>query len=196
MAKLISTRRLNTILAGLAGLILLTFLLVYSETGSPPTLSPDQQVDNNPDYYLRNVNSRQFDEQGALDFTVVTQSIEHNPKDNSAKLKEPFFSLYRDGKLEWTITSQSGTVYEAGEKVDLQQRVIIASSDQQTTLKTPQLVIFPDKKLVKTNKPVTLLNPNGFTRAVGLRADLHTKTIELLDQVRGQYERILFNDES
>ncbi|MEE8058902.1 MAG: LPS export ABC transporter periplasmic protein LptC [Pseudomonadales bacterium] len=195
MVSQLSTRVINTTFACLAVVMLLTFLLAYSETGTPPTLGLEQSNDTLPDYYLTNIRSTQFDKQGMLDFTMASPSVEHNPKDNSANLKEPVFNLYQEGALVWTISSQSGVVYNGEVKVDLQQRVIISSIDQEIILKTPQLVVFPNKKLAKTNKPVTLLNPNGFTRAVGLRADLQTKTIDLLEQVRGQYEGVLYDDE-
>ncbi len=196
MASLLSTRIINTAIASTAVAVLLVYLLSYSETGAPPSIGLEQTQDNRPDYYLVNTRNSHFDQQGALEFTVNSQFVEHNPKDNSADMKEPLFKLYRDGALSWTVSSQSGVVHEGGNEVDLQQRVVITSSDNTTILKTPQLIIFPNKKLAKTSKPVTLQNPNGFTRSIGLNANLQSKEIDLLSQVRGQYQGILNDDEN
>jgi lipopolysaccharide export system protein LptC len=187
---------MNTLIASAAAVLLLVFLLSYSETGTPPTFSTQSSQNTLPDYYLLESNSSQFNQQGLLDFTMTSTAITHNPEHNSIDLKEPKLHLYQDGELAWLVTAHTGAIYNSGKKVDLQQRVVISSSDQEITLKTPQLTIFPDKKLAKTNKPVTLQNPNGFTRAIGLKANLETKNIDLLKQVRGQYQGVLYNNES
>lgn len=194
MAALLNTKVINAAIAGSAVILLLFFLLFYSETGAPPSIKKNLAEDNRPDYFLHNTVSANYDQQGVLDLTVNTEKITHNPRDDSADIKAPQFELYRDGSQAWTITAQSGVVNNSGSIFDLQQRVVITSSDQATILKTPQLLIFPNKKLAKTSKPVTLQNPNGFTRSIGLEADLQTKTIKLLSQVRGQYEGVLGND--
>ena len=196
MATLLSTRVINTAIAGTAAAVLLMYLLSYSETGSPPIIVEQPTQNKRPDYYLVNTQSTHFDQQGLLDIAIDSEFVEHNPDNNSADVKEPLFMLYRDGALSWTVSSQSGVIYKGGNQVDLQQRVVITSSDGATVLKTPQLIIFPNKKLAKTDKPVTLQNPNGFTRSIGLNADLQHKKIDLLNQVRGQYQGMLENDEN
>ena len=126
---------------------------------------------------------------------IFSSGVKHNPEDDSSILTDPELKLYRDGILDWTVTAQTGAVYKQGQQVQLQQRVVIASADGETTLKTPLLDVFPNKKLAKTDKPVTLLNPNGFTRSIGLNANLNNKRIDLLEQVRGQYQGVLSEDE-
>jgi lipopolysaccharide export system protein LptC len=194
MSTLLNTRMINTTIVGIATLILLAFLWSYSETGGPPTINLGQSQNNPSDYFLVNTLSTRFDQQGSLDTIVIGESILHNPKDNSATIKNPQFKIYRDGILSWTVNSQSGIISGKGNRVDLQQHVIISNPDQTTVLKTPQLIIFPEKKLAITNKPVTLQNPNCFTRSTGLKANLLSKRIDLLSQVRGQYEGESYDD--
>lgn len=186
--KLFSTRNINTSIAAMAGLILLIFLLAYSETGTPPALTDNMQTKQYPDFYLINSYSKQYDKEGSLDIIMKSQSLQHNPEDDSISLKRPYFQFFQDGVATWEIKALSGTAYNNGNKIDLEQRVAMINENKQSSLKTPQLFIYPNKKHANTEQPVTLRSPNSFTRAIGMKADLSTKQITLLDQVRGQYE--------
>jgi lipopolysaccharide export system protein LptC len=190
MKQLISTRVFNTTAALVALAVLLLFLLSYSETGSPPTILVEEPTSDYPDYYLVNAKSTQFGPQGALDMTIKSESILHEPQTNSSLLKQPRIALYQDGVLNWTIRSDTGVAYQTEQRIDLEQRVIIASGDNQTVLKTPFLALYPEEERAETDKPVTLQSPTGFTRSVGLKVNMKTKQIHLLDQVRGQYNAV------
>ena len=190
MKQLISTKLFNTIIAIMAVSVLLAFLWSYSETGSPPKLLSTQTSNINPRYYLFNAKSTHFDESGALSMTMKSDAVQHNPKDDSSILKQPRIALYRDGVLDWTVRSVSGVADQNAQRIDLQQRVIIASGDNQTVLRTPFLALYPDEERAETDKPVTMQSPTGFTRSIGLIANMKTKHVQLLDQVRGQYNAV------
>lgn len=186
--KLFSTRNINTSIAVMAGLVLLVFLLFYAETGTPPALTGNTQVKLQPDFYLIKSSTKEYDETGKLDIIMNSESLQHNPKDDSISLRKPYFQVYQNGIASWRIKALSGTAYNSGSKIDLEQRVEIINDNKRTSLTTPQLFVYPNKKRASTDKPVTLRNDNGFTRAIGMKADLEKKHIALLDQVRGQYE--------
>ncbi len=186
--KLLRRRTQNTLFAAAAGLVLVLFLLIYTETGSPPAFESETAADKQPQFYLTNSFSRQFDEQGLLDTTIQSDHIQHHPEDNSVGLHQPLIKLYQNGAPNWTISAETGQVTQEGEKVDLQDQVLIISNDQLTSLKTQQLFIYPSQKQAQTAQPVLLNSSNGTTSAIGLEADLNTQYIALLDQVRGQYE--------
>jgi lipopolysaccharide export system protein LptC len=196
MASRISPRLTNMVIAGVGAIVLLVFLLSYSETGSPPDFNRQTSLTKHSDYFLINTETIQFDSQGLLDTIASSENVQHNPKNDIAELLNPSVQLYRDGALAWTLKAQAGEIHNKGSKVILNRRVTVVSSDQQTRLKTPQLTVFPQKKLAKTKQPVTLLNPNGFTRSIGLDANLQTREIKLLKQVRSQYQGLRVDKES
>lgn len=196
MAALFKTKTVNAIFAFIAAGIIVAFLLSYTATGTLPTITTNSQLQKQPEFFLTNASNTHYDQRGRLDLILTAEEINHIPANDSVNIKEPELVMYRDGLHTWTITAQSGTVFQSGQRVELEQRVLATSSDQESIVKTPQLTVFPDKKLVKTNKPVTLLNPNGFTRSIGLKADLKTKKIDLLEHVRGQYQGVNNEDES
>lgn len=185
--KLFSTRNINTIIAAAAVLILMIFLFSYSETGTPPAFNSDNYTKQNPNFFLVNSRGLQFDENGERDIAISSERMVHNPEDDSINIREPRFTFFKDGEISWKVRAQSGVIDQGRDQLELQQRVEMVSSDGRSSLTTPQLFIFPNTKKAKTAKPVTLTNSNGFTRAIGMNADLQKKHIALLSQVRGQY---------
>ncbi|MGK0500363.1 MAG: lipopolysaccharide export system protein LptC [Oceanicoccus sp.] len=186
--KLLSTRNINTVVATFAAIVLIAFLLSYSETGTPPNFTSDSQSTQPADFYLINSHTTTYNQQGQKDFSLRSKQMRHQPADGSIKITAPQLAVFDNGMRSWNITAQTGVIYNNGKKIDLRQRVVINSADDETTLKTPQLFIFPNQKQAHTKKPVTLANANGFSRAIGMKANLNTKKIDLLEQVRSQYE--------
>lgn len=185
----------NMLMAGTTGVLILLFMLSYLDSGAPPSLTADQDKKPQVKFYITQANSREFDDQGLLDFTLNSDSVRHDPRNGSARLSNPHLEVFRDGNLQWITDAQLGIVSQHGNQVKLRQRVVVRSADEQSIMTTPTLIIYPEKKLAKTEQPVTLRNPHGFTRSIGLTADLNQKRIDLHQQVRGQYQGILFEDE-
>lgn len=180
----------NFIIITLSIAVVLSFLWNYSETGAPPMPALTGPTNHQTDFYLVKATSRQFDEHGLLDSELYSDTVDHYPGRNLAELSNPEIKFYKNGEHTWTITSQSGIVHGGGEQVDFSQRVVINSDDKQATLKTPFLTAYPNRKFAETDKPVTLVNPKGFTRAIGMTANLENKQVNLLKQVRGQYNAV------
>lgn len=195
MNRKLRARVFNSVIGLVTAILILVFLVDYSDNTSLPEFIPEQAIATHSQYFLINTRSTEYDEQGLLSFTLFSKEIEHNPADDSADMKDPEFELFDAGQRQWTVTAQLGTISADGTTLDLQQRVTVTSEDRSTIMKTPQLTIYPDKKLAKTDKPVTLQNPYGFTRSVGLRADMNRKRVELLEDVRGQYRGVQIEDE-
>ncbi|WP_101757607.1 LPS export ABC transporter periplasmic protein LptC [Oceanicoccus sp. KOV_DT_Chl] len=164
--QLLNRRRKNTLGLVIASLILVVFLFIYSDTGSPPAFNETADENRGSEFYLIHAASRQYDEAGNIDTTINSSQIKHNPVNNSIKIADPLIILHDQGLTQWQISAQSGVVYNEGEKIDLSQQVVIVSNDETTSLKTPQLFIYPNQKLADTEQPVTLHSANGFTRAL------------------------------
>lgn len=187
---LLSKKTNNLIIIALSAAIVLAFLWNYSETGAPAMPAQIAPSNHQTDFYLRSATIRQYDTQGQLDSTLYSDTVDHYPGRSLAELSKPVVKFYKDGQLSWTITSLSGIVYDGGDQVNFSQRVVINSDDQQAILMTPFLTAYPNRRFAETDKPVTLLNPKGFTRAIGMTANLEHKQINLLNQVRGQYNAV------
>lgn len=183
----ISKKSINALISSLSLAVLLSFLWYYSTTDHSSSKPNIQSMSQHTDFYFVNSTIKQFDEQGKLDTLFSSNTADHFPAQHLAKLSMPVIKLFKNGLHTWTITANSGIVYDDGEKVDLSQRVVATNNDQQTVMETPFLSIFPDKNTAQTDKPVTLTTPSALTKAIGMKANLNTKQVYLLDRVRGQY---------
>lgn len=189
--KLLSSLNINRIVIAIGAISVLLYLLAYSGSGLQPTRTSNTEISTQADFYLVNNVSTQFDEQGRLDRSLSSQRVLHNPGNQSIDLINPVFQLYTDGEHQWNVSAKTGVLFQHEDRAELVQQVVIVSKDQKTSLKTPSLTIYPKKKQAQTDKPVALLNSNGFTRAIGMKANLEKKEIALLNHVRGQYEPLV-----
>ncbi len=189
--KLLSSLNINRIVIAIGVVAVLLYLLAYPESGLQTTHTSHTEISTKADFYLINDVSTQFDEQGLLDTSVSSQRVLHNPGNHSIDLTNPVFQLYTAGEHQWDVSAKVGVLFQHEDRAELIQQVVIANTDRTTSLKTPSLTIFPEKRQAQTDKPVTLLNSNGFTRAIGMKADLEKKEIALLNHVRGQYEPLV-----
>lgn len=195
MNRRLRARLFNSSIGIITAVLVLVFLLDYSNTGSLPGMGPEAVLNTQSEYFLVNTDNREFDDAGRIKFRLLSAEVKHNPFDDGAELKAPHVEMFEEGEREWTIDSQLGKISADGSTINLEQRVVVSSEDQLTILRTPQLLIYPNDELAKTDKPVTLQNPYGFTRAVGLTADMRQQRVDLLDQVRGQYQGVGINNE-
>lgn len=196
MNRKLRAKLLNGSIGVITAALILSFLLDYSGPGRLPGLGQAPVVPTKPEYFMLGAHNVEFDAEGDIEFVLTSEEIRHNPLDDSAQLHTPHLELFEKGQREWTVNARLGTIAADGSKIDLTQRVVVNSEDQATVLKTPQLLIFPNEKLARTDKPVTLQNPYGFTRSIGLVADMENKRVELLQQVRGQYQGVSIHDET
>lgn len=195
MNRKFRSRLLNSIIGIVTAAMILLFLRNYSDTRSLPTLGSESELQVHSNYFLNNTTIREFNPQGVMTFTLTSREIEENPGDNSADIHRPELNLFRNGRLQWTISAELGTISDDGERLDLKRQVVVQSDDRDTVLTTPELTFFPDRKLAQTDSPVTLQTPYGMTHAIGLRAEMNDNRVELLQQVRGQYKGLPIEDE-
>jgi lipopolysaccharide export system protein LptC len=188
--RLLSNKNSNILIGALSAVLLLAFLWRYSETGVPPALSQAADKSNRIGFYLLQSNSKQFDQWGKIETSLYSDQLENYPLKKQAIMTNPVVKFYDNGVHTWTVTSRNGLIRNKGQRVDFSQQVVITSTDGKNTMKTPLLYTFPERKIAKTPKPVTLETPEGFTRAVGMEAQLTEKRVQLLNNVRGQYHAI------
>ena len=188
MNRRFRARLFNSFIGIVTAALILLFLSNYSDTRSLPTLGGESDLESRSNYFLINPEIKKFNQKGVLAFTLTSSEVEQDPTDSSARLIKPQLNLYNEGQQQWTISAELGTISSDGDRLDLERQVVIQSEDRETILQTAKLTLIPDRKLAETDNPVTLQTPYGLTRAIGLRADMNENRVELLHQVRGNYE--------
>ena len=149
---------------------------------------------NNParsDYILENFELVSLDEKGLESFSVAAPRLERDPRGKSLTLQLPRFSFPDKDGGRWNATSKSAWVAEKGVEVRLTDQVELVGpptpAGDRTRFSTANLQIFPKQDLALSQDRVTVSRADSILRGTGLRADMRSKHIQLLDDVKGRY---------
>ena len=145
------------------------------------------------DYDLGDFNLTTMNAAGRPRYHMQGQTLIHYADDDTAEVKLPQLTLYRQGEAPWSVRAEQARVTAGAETVFLQDQVRVArltdNPDDKLEILTPALQVVPAKQYAETDQPVTITTALGVTRAVGMQADLKLEHLELLAQVRGEYEK-------
>lgn len=151
-----------------------------------------QQLDHQPDTFMHNVSYFQYDYQGLLHSHLNTSLVIHYPRENSSYFNHPYYLIYTDKRVPWTVVANQGKSQGGVRQVYLWDHVKIHESQQstepETTIVTHTLTIFPNRFFAKTDKDVIITRPNSTIQATGMTADLKKGIVRLLSHSIGIYE--------
>ncbi len=140
-------------------------------------------------YYLLDATISDTNETGQLVYSLSAQRIDHIPADGSVQLTD--LKVLYAGEDSWTIQAERGAMGASRERLDLNGDVTITSVDVQTerntTIKTEQLTLDITSNQAHTDQEVRIHISGGELNAQGMQADLKSKKIDLLSDVRGLF---------
>jgi lipopolysaccharide export system protein LptC len=147
-----------------------------------------------PDAFMTDADYISFNPQGQWSSRLHAARITHYPERDTSILEVPKM-ISRSSPLTWIITANKGIARNGLKIIDLVDQVQIdrihAQKGKTLTLNTTTLTAYPEQKLARTDRPVTIVQPDSTVHATGLTADLNTGDIHLLSQVRGIYSASL-----
>jgi LPS export ABC transporter protein LptC len=187
-AKISSSRQWISL--GVAVMALVVYLALWQE-GAPPEL--DEWIQNEPgkeqaDAHIDTLTTRQFGEDGSLQYQIFSPNAIHYPKSDTTHLEMPVFD-YVDEKSRWRSTAQEGVMYNATNSVLLSKQVVLQQMTKLAKLSTDSIVVAMDQKVAMTDRPVTLESHGGTMKGIGLVADFNKQTLKLVSHVEGVYEK-------
>ncbi len=153
---------------------------------------PDASLDDTAiDYYAINTRSVQYLPDGTLQYDMTSDKVEHVKATDVSLLTTPNLNMYRGGAFPWHVQSKRGEVSSDGDQVELMDSVRVERTDekQRTTIITSsRMTVFPQKEYAQTDQDVRIDGAGGVTTAKGMKAYLKDSRMDLLSNVRGQYE--------
>lgn len=162
-----------------------------SGQGPVTQLVSEQQNRHIPDFYLTDFDLTTMNAAGRPRYDLQAQWMQHYVDDDTSQLLMPSLTVYRPGQPPWRVSAKRAEVATGGESLLLQDDVKMRrmGTEKRGTLEidTSVLKVVPDKEYAETDQPVTITADLGVTRAVGMRADLQRRYLQLLHQVRGEY---------
>ena len=133
-----------------------------------------------------------YNKKGQINLRVQSQTMYHHKQKDSSSLIKPTMTLYTRDRFAWHITADYGTSKNGIQIIHLMGHVLLKQAKSlkyvETTIRTDQLTIYPDKNLATTPDTVTIKRGKSLITGKGLRANLKTGKITLFTHSQGIYE--------
>ncbi|MGE7993085.1 LPS export ABC transporter periplasmic protein LptC [Pseudomonas sp. NPDC089554] len=150
-----------------------------------------QADDNAIDYYAINAHSVQFLPDGKLQYEMTADKVEHMKVSEVTLVTKPDLHMYRGTQYPWHVQSARAEVNPDGTEVELIDDVRVTRTDEKqrnTLITTTRMTVFPQKQYAQTEQAVRIDGAGGTTTGKGMKAYLKDGRMDLLSNVRGQYE--------
>jgi lipopolysaccharide export system protein LptC len=177
----------------LGGLAALTYWLDAQVQPAPPRRDGTERHD--PDIYVEGFRAVELDANGRPRQLIAGKRALHFGDDQTTDIVDPLLSQTEEGKPAFRITAQKGTLTGDRKQATFVGNVRAVREGGPTkpgespagpvTVITEYLHVVPDKELATTDKAVTIEEPRGIIRSVGLTLDNKAKTLKLDAGVSG-----------
>lgn len=144
------------------------------------------------DYVLKNATRLDLNPETGRPLRLFqVRILEYDEQRQKSTFTEPRLILYKPEML-WKIEAKRGIARERDHKeIELHDHVVVqkeAQNNAPIVLKTSHLQYFPEEEKIETQSSVTIQQGTQRVEAIGMRAFLKTKQVDLLSRVRGYYE--------
>jgi lipopolysaccharide export system protein LptC len=180
----------------LGGLAALTYWLDAQVQAPPPRRDGSERHD--PDIYVEGFRAVELDANGRARQLVAGKRALHFGDDQTTEITDPLLSQTEAGKPAFRITANKGVLSGDRKQATFTGNVRAVrdggpaqggeSPAGPVTLTTEYLHVIPDKELATTDKAVTIEEPRGIIRSVGLTLDNKAKTLKLASGVSGTFQ--------
>ncbi|WP_097460104.1 LPS export ABC transporter periplasmic protein LptC [Mangrovitalea sediminis] len=178
-------------MALLAAALVLAFLVWHSEEPTPVAESPVGGPQE-PDAFVENGLYFTFDTDGDPSTRMHSQRAEEYDSQHKAYLQQPTAEVFeKQGGAPWHIRADKGIYNISQDSLTLEDSVVVTrqgDAQQPSTLTTSRLVLDNQSRIVHTDAPVTITDAQGVTHAVGMKAFVAQRILELNSQVDGNYD--------
>jgi lipopolysaccharide export system protein LptC len=177
----------------LGGLAALTYWL--DAQVQPPVARRDGSARHDPDIYIEGFHALSLDANGKPVQSIAGKRAEHFGDDQTTEFVAPMLALTEAGKPAFRVTAARGKlaadrkdVYFTGNVRAVREAGPVKPGETPTgpvTVTTEYLHVIPDREIARTDKPVTIEEPRGIIRSVGLELDNNTRMLRLPSAVSG-----------
>jgi len=160
-----------------------------------PGAPRDGSARHDPDLYIEDFRALTLDSQGRMLQMVSAKRARHFGDDQSTEFESPSMVMTEPGQPVFRVTADRGRLtsdredaYFTGNVRAVREGGPAGRSGETNgplTVTTEYLHVMPDRELARTDKAVTIEDPRGIIRAVGLEIDNKARTVKLSSNVRG-----------
>lgn len=181
----------------LGSLAALTYWLDAQVQPPPPRV--DGSLRHDPDMVIEHFRAQSFGADGSLHQSLAAAGARHFPDDGSVDFTAPSVRLIEPDRPQVSLDAAEGTLSGDRETIVLRGNVRAVQDASPArdktqapqgpvTLTTDWLRLQPKKGRADTDRPVTIEEPRGIIRTVGLVLDNEAHTLKLKSKVSGTLE--------
>lgn len=176
------------------GVILLLSLLLYgalSPENPVPFFEEEILISDEPDAFVVDAVYTSYGKEGKLESILKSTQAKHYPHTNTGQLTNPSLELYQNGDLRWTTKSKQGQFDVTNDTLVLSGNVVVfgeTNNGTPLTMTTESLSYANKSSFIHTDQAVKITSQVSELSAVGMTANVEDRTVQLLSQVKGQYE--------
>lgn len=172
-------------------LLLLAALSFWIER-SVQTLSNDNTTgEADPEGIMENFDALRTDPTGRPQYRLSAKKLKHYTGSKRTELESPHFVLLDPNTSEVSAVSQQATVSSDGNEVDLRGDVKIlraaGAGQSALTMQTARLIVFPERKLLRSPGPVDVQDATLSLRAGAMEYNAMQRLIKLTGRVQARY---------
>jgi len=185
--------RLHDRLAAAVSLILLsalglfTFYLAQVAERDERARRPPGAPSNEPDYFVDRLALLSMNERGQPSFRLEAQRLQHFPLDDATLFESPIVLSLDPARPRLTVTARSGRLFDGGEEAHLSGDVVLtrAGTADAAPLRaeTDFAIVLPDREIVRTDRPVTIVQGGQRLTGVGMELDNRTRQLRVDSRV-------------
>jgi lipopolysaccharide export system protein LptC len=147
---------------------------------------------HDPDYVVQNFVITKFGASGAAESTLAAAKMVHYPDDDSTELLAPRLVQAKPNEPRLTLTADHGTLSQDGDEVFLYGNVLLVregdAERSETRMRTSFLHVIGARSLVRTDREVTVTEPERALSGRGMEYHNETRQLHLRERVRGHFE--------
>jgi lipopolysaccharide export system protein LptC len=172
----------------LAALGLFTFYLSQVADRDQARKPARKVLSSEPDYFVERLALLGMNERGDPSFRLEAQRLQHFPDDDTTLFEEPVIVSLDAARPRITVTADRGRLTSGGDEAHFSGNVIVTRAATETAAPlradTDYAVVVPDRDIVRTDRPVTIVQGGSRLTGVGMEIDNRTRQLRVDSQVR------------
>ncbi|MDP2057999.1 MAG: LPS export ABC transporter periplasmic protein LptC [Thiobacillus sp.] len=175
----------------LAILLLLAALSFWIERSVQLTVNGSEAAQTDPEGIMENFDALRTDPAGKPHYRLSAKKLKHYSGSKRTELESPRFVQLDVEAGEVSAVAKQATVSPDGHEVDLRGDVIVERAarpgQSAMTLHTAQLLVFPERDLLRAPGAVDIRDATLTLRAGAMEYDARQRVIKLTGRVQARY---------
>ena len=172
-------------------LLLLAALSYWIERSVQIPANGSQASKTDPEGIMENFDALRTDQTGRPQYRLSAKKLKHYSSSKRTELESPRFVLLGSKTGEVSAVANQATVSPDGNEVDLRGEVNVLraarAGQSAMTLRTARLIVFPERKLLRSPGPVDVQDATLKLRAGAMEYNAGQRVIKLTGRVQARY---------